>query len=266
MVWGCWGPRVAPVVWGIPEFPRCCLGSPSHSLGALGPLGSVPVTLGSLSFLAKVLGSPSHNLGVLGPLDSVPIIWGSPDFPPRGFGVPTPHFRAARTPPLLSPPPLSQLTLPGSTITADHVISALPAAGGCWGGGGGAWNWGSALLIYGADSLKPPPPDPIPSPGPRAAPGGRIVGPGAEPHPRRDGGRGEPAVPRRHAARGRESRPHGPPPDPTVPPSPAQPRDPKPCRVLGIWFLPLRTRRCWASSTIPWRFRSTTAPGAPACG
>ena len=237
MVWGCWGPRVVPVVWGIPEFPRCCLGSPSHSLGALGPLGSVPVTLGSLISLPVVLGSPRHIFELPGP------------------------------PPLLSPPPLSQLILPGSTITADHVISALPAAGGCWGGGG----WVSVELGVSPPYLwgrqpKTAPPDPIPSPGPRAAPGGRIVGPGAEPHPRRDGGRGEPAVPRRHAARGRESRPHGPPPDPTVPPSPAQPRDPKPCRVLGIWFLPLRTRRCWASSTIPWRFRSTTAPGAPACG
>lgn len=79
------------------------------------------------------------------------------------LGSPRHIFELPGPPPLLSPPPLSQLTLPGSTITADHVISALPAAGGCWGGGGGAWNWGSALLIYGADSLKPPPPTPFPA-------------------------------------------------------------------------------------------------------
>uniref|UniRef100_A0A8C6Z0A7 Protoporphyrinogen oxidase n=1 Tax=Nothoprocta perdicaria TaxID=30464 RepID=A0A8C6Z0A7_NOTPE len=78
---------------------------------------------------------------------------------------------------------LRMLALDDGTVTADHVVSAIPAAGR------GARTPGPRSAPRGrAQRLS------ACSPGRSAARRGRAAGPRAAEHPRRDRGRGEPAV------------------------------------------------------------------------
>lgn len=112
-----------------------------HNLGVLGSPWSCPIIWGGPLLVFGVgagtpwlfpqgLGTPGHFTSNYGGWDPL----GNPQAHPMAFGGAIWGCQDPQTPWGQHPLSLSpQLTLADGTVTADHVISALPAAGGCWG-------------------------------------------------------------------------------------------------------------------------------------
>lgn len=245
-VWGFWGPWVLSLWFGGPPS------SLPHGVGVPIPQfgGS-----GSPGFCPRGFGVPIPPFG-----GSVPMVWGPPVSPLHGFGAPHPTVSGFWGPGVPSPQcggPLSPLPtiwgspshtseLPGPPFPPPPHSSPYPTApspqttssarcppqvGPAEGGG----RLGGVQHSLPMGQTPPPPkltsPSPIGSPGAGAAPRGAAFGPAADPHPRRDGGRGEPPIPRRYAARHGET-PKPPHPTAPPPPTPLTPLPPPPLHPL----------------------------------